>query len=188
MTTVLVSPRVADQIEHGLAIDRIAVPFLAAERANRRIGIGVVGREGHLIGEQVPAGRRPVEAVEQPRLLGRTLDGPRRIERARTVAVDPFGQQALRRRAMRSVLPGVEHVHRQQVAELEPAIELQRRAGRQLRRAQRHVLVVRLVGARPTRREVGLVVGRIRGILRGEPGVVVLGFVVVPGHDPGNAA
>jgi prophage tail gpP-like protein len=89
---------------------------------------------------------------------------------------------------MRSVLAGVENVNRQHLAELDTAEELQRRADWRLRRADRHVLVIHLVGAGPTRSEVGLQIRPVVEVLRDEAGVVVFGFVIVPGDDPRDAA
>ena len=108
-------PRCLRTVQHLLTIGGIAVPFLAAERPDRRIGIGVVRGERHLVGQQVPVGGRLPQAVDQPRLLRLALDRPRRIERARAVAVDSLLERAVGRRPVRSILPRVEHVDRQQV-------------------------------------------------------------------------
>jgi hypothetical protein len=81
-------PAGADEIEHGLSVEWIPAHFSPPRvRIAGSALVSVVGREGHLVGEQVPPGGRPVGPVDQPCLLRRTLDRPRRIERTRTVAV-----------------------------------------------------------------------------------------------------
>ncbi len=82
-------------------------------------------------------------------------------------------------RLLRSILPGIEHVEVDQVPELQPAIERQRRTRGDGRGAQRHGLVVRLIGGGAAQQEDL----RRRVALVAIAGIVVVDLVIVPGHD-----
>jgi hypothetical protein len=95
VASVLSPPLLIDVPMKSVATgDGVAIPFFTAERANQRIRIRIVRRERHKVGQHVPPRRGPIQAVEQRRLLGRTLDGARWVECARAVAVHTLRHRA----------------------------------------------------------------------------------------------
>lgn len=81
---------------------------------------------------------------------------------------------------MVAVLPSIEHMETRQAAEIMSIVQLHARSDRQGAAAQRHVFPVGLVGGGAAHEEF-----RIE-ILGAVIGVIVVHFMVVPGHEPGE--
>ena len=81
---------------------------------------------------------------------------------------------------MRAVLAGIEQEELRETAEIRSGMEPHIGAvgSRPLR--QRHVLEISLIGRGTAREKPSALIERLRTVIR----IVVLHFVVVPGHDP----
>src|SRR5690606_36510744 len=162
--------RLGQPVADLVALHPVVVPGVVAEVGRRTVGEVPLGEED-LLGQDVPAGRGGVQAVEEPPLLLGAQQGARGVV-APVVA-----------RLHAAVLAGVEQVDVEQAAEGEPAVQPHVGAVRALGRAQRHVLVVGLEGPRAAAQEL------LRGhvvLIGGVVGPVVLHLVVVEDHRPGE--
>ena len=167
-----VDPAAGDAVARGL----VAVPRVHREGLDRTLGAVALGEED-LLADDVPAGARPAEAVEEPPLLGGPDDRAVRVDRGGAV-----GLVAVATALVVAELTGVEHVERREPPPVQPAEQLKVGAAGERRATQRHVLVVGAErGGAPCCEALGLerVLGRATG-------PVVVDLVVVPHDEPGR--
>src|SRR2546430_1528467 len=172
--------RARQLIQDQLAVGDVTHPVVdTIEDVLPRIGARVLLREAHRLRDEVPVGSRSSEPGEEPgalldaehRALG--IDARRAVSRWRLVLLRAECHLG------GTVLPGVEHVERGEIAERDRSIELELWTLRS-RDADGHVLVEGLVTRGALRDR--LLVARI--FLVDATRVVVLDLVVVPCDDP----
>ncbi len=169
---------------------------LGGDREVRRIARGAQhhrrrqqhARHQHLLAQDLPGGRRLAHLVAQPGSLLRAHQLARRVRHVGSegsaveaaVRADIAGQGQL---LVATDHARVEHVQRNQVAEIERAIDLVRL--RRVRHADRHPLVIRLDRHLAPRRPQAFR-GRVVVLGAAAPGVVGQ-FMVIPDGDEGHA-
>jgi hypothetical protein len=167
------------QLGDAAPVGDVAVPLVGAELAGAVAVALDVRREGNLLGEHVPARVRVGEAVQQPPQLDAAEHRARLVERLGAVAGRVAQGDRTGLGLVGAVLARVEHVEPGEGAPVDATVQPEVGTGGPRRAAQRHVLVVGLVGRRAARQP--LVAGHVGiGVL---VGVVVLDLVVVPGHQ-----
>src|SRR5262245_5332264 len=102
--------RVLDRGEQPIARRDCAIPFVQAGAEHFRIGVAIVARDDHLLGEQIPARPRAPEPIVQPALLSFAEHGAVWLARFGALGFYPgHGSASLGR----AVLSRIENVHRQ---------------------------------------------------------------------------
>ena len=165
-----------------VAFEWIAIPLLAAERFNRRIGVGIIRSKGNLIRQNIPtAVDRPKPSMSQRVALRPQSYGTDRARWAVSVdsSVGPVGGSS-----MGAVLPRIQHVSSARFPKPDGG-----RAGA----TARQELMLRAAACARSRLDT-LAHGAPRSgwlsagprILRDESCVVVFRLMVVPRNDPGE--
>ena len=161
--------------------NEVSVPLVHVEQGFAVPGLDPLHHR-HLLGEDVPSRPGAPQPLQEPPFLDRAQHRRGRVEGLRTagrVLVILIGAARL----CRAVLARIQQVELGEAAECKPTVEQHVWPARLRRTAQRHVLVIGLVGGRaPAQKFVPR-----RFVLPVDiPGVIIDDLVIVRGHDPGK--
>ena len=171
----------------------IAVPAVVPQSLTSA-GLGIAHTKQRLMTQHVPLAAGACQGPLNPTLLRRAEVAALRIAPGRTGG--RVNQAAARPAVLQTglavaILARIQQVERGQPAERHLSIDAHLGAARQPgealrqhRRAQRHVLVIGLVGGGTTRGEIGRATHAQHTTALVQAGVVVLHLVVVPGQQP----